>query len=84
MVVAELRPILEIYDTDIEKYALQAHKMYINYSKMFSFYHCAETTLRTVLGESVMYSISDEEKNCLISLMADEMIKKLTQEKENK
>lgn len=81
MVVAELRPILKIYNTDIIDYALQAYKMYTEDKMAHSFYDYAKTTLTNALGISVLCSVSDEEIDNLISLMAEEIIKKLTKDR---
>lgn len=79
MVMVELRPILEVHDTEIENYAIVAYKEYVS-SHDRSFDECARMVLEETYGEVVYESIGEDEINALVALMAEEIIEKLTKE----
>jgi len=77
MVLMELRPILEVHDTDIENYAMVAYKEYVN-SQNRSFDECARMVIEETYGEDICESIGEEEIDALVALMAEETIRSLT------
>ena len=79
MVVMELRPVMEVYDYQIENYSIEAYKMYVN-SQNRSFDECARSVLENTYGELIYETIGEEEINALVALMAEETIRRLTDE----
>ena len=79
MIVMELRPVMEVYDNEIENYSIEAYKMYVD-SQNRSFDDCARSVLEDAFGEVTYESIGEEEINALVALIAEETIRRLTDE----
>ena len=79
MVMLEFRPILEVHDTQIENYAIEAYRDYVR-SQNRSFDECARSVIEGTYGEEVCESIGEDEITALVALMAEETIRMLTYE----